>query len=250
MTINFSRSMRLLFAYGVLTIVTCAANAQASSSAAPLTEAGEAGPPVGSATTQTRPLLEPKAIEILKATCARLAAAHSMSFTAIVTYENPSRFGFPLAYGTKSEVLLQRPDKLRVISPGDGPASEFYYDGKTMMALAPVENLVAIAAAPPTVDDMLETAYHSASVYFPFDDVIVADPYKDIAQDLRVAFYIGQSNLVGERRPMSWLMTVEGSSSKRGSVRKINCRECSARFMSMIHCNSATSCCSATGSLT
>jgi hypothetical protein len=197
MTINFSRSMRLLFAYGVLTIATCAANAQASSSAAPLTEAGEAGLPVGSATTQTRALLEPKAIEILKATCARLAAAHSMSFTAIVTYENPSRFGFPLAYGTKSEVLLQRPDKLRVISPGDGPASEFYYDGKTMMALAPVENLVAIAAAPPTVDDMLETAYHSASVYFPFDDVIVADPYKDIAQDLRVAFYIGQSNLVG-----------------------------------------------------
>ena len=56
--------------------------------------------------------IEPKAIEILKAACDRLAAARSMSFTAVVTYENPSRLGPPLAYTTKSEVTLQRPDKL------------------------------------------------------------------------------------------------------------------------------------------
>ena len=120
-----------------------------------------------------------------------------MSFTAIETYENPSRLGFPLAYATKSDVLLQRPDKLRVITLGDGPVSEFYYDGKTMTAFAPAENLVAIADAPPTVDDMLATAFHSAAIYFPFDDVMVTDPYKDIAEGLKVAFYVGQSHIVG-----------------------------------------------------
>lgn len=73
----------------------------------------------------TKPDWEPKAIDIIKASCARLAAAHSMSFTAEVTYESPSRKGFPLAYTTKSEVLLQRPDKLR-LTLGGGPASEFY----------------------------------------------------------------------------------------------------------------------------
>ncbi len=149
------------------------------------------------APTSSAPQLEPKAIEILKAACAKLAAAQSMSFTALVTYESPSRLGFPLAYGTKSDVLFQRPNQLQVHTPGDGPASDFYYDGKTMMAYSPVENLVAIADAPPTVDAMLETAYHSAAIYYPFDDLIVSDPYKDIAQDLRVAFYIGQSNVVG-----------------------------------------------------
>ena len=143
------------------------------------------------------PQLEPKALEILKAACAKLASAQSMSFTALVTYESPSRLGFPLAYGTKSDVLFQRPNKLRVLTPGDGPESDFYYDGKTMMAYAPAEDLVAIADAPPTVDAMLETAFRSAAVYFPFDDLLVSDPYKDIAQDLRVAFYIGQSKVVG-----------------------------------------------------
>src|SRR4249919_802933 len=78
--------------------------------------------------------LEPKAIEILKAASARLAAAKSMAFTAVVSYESPSRLGPPLIYSTKSEVVLQRPDKLRVLTLGDGPASEFYFDGKTMMA--------------------------------------------------------------------------------------------------------------------
>ena len=115
----------------------------------------------------------------------------------MVTYESPSRLGPPLVYTTRSEVTLQRPDKLRVITPGDGPASEFYYDGKTMMAFAPAENLVAVAEAPPTIDAALEAAYDSAAIYFPFTDVIVADPYEDIAEGLELAFYIGQSRVVG-----------------------------------------------------
>ena len=84
-----------------------------------------------------------------------------------------------------------------MITPGDGPASEFYYDGKVMMAYAPAENLVAIAAAPPTIDAALQAAYESAAIFFPFSDLIVADPYGDIADRLRVAFYVGQSKVVG-----------------------------------------------------
>ncbi|KAA0997468.1 DUF2092 domain-containing protein [Paraburkholderia panacisoli] len=142
--------------------------------------------------------IEPRAIEILKAASARLAAAQSMSFTAVVSYESPSRLGPPLIYSTKSEVTLQRPNKLRVITLGDGPPSEFYYDGKTMMAFAPKENLVAVADAPPTLDAALEAAYVEGAIYFPFTDVIVTDPYKDIADGLKLAFYIGQSIVVDD----------------------------------------------------
>jgi len=141
--------------------------------------------------------IESKATDILKASSSRLAAARSMKFTAVVSYENPSRPGPPLVYTTKSEVTLQRPDKLRVITPYDGPATEFYYDGKTMTAFSPAEDLVAVAEAPPTIDAALEAAYHSAAIYFPFSDVIVADPYKDIEDGLTLAFYIGQSQVVG-----------------------------------------------------
>jgi hypothetical protein len=142
-------------------------------------------------------VLETKAIDLLKASSARLAAARTLTFTAVISYEIPSRYGPPLVHTTRSEVALQRPDKLRVLTPGDGPTQEFYYDGKTMMAFSPAEDLVAVGEAPPTIDATLEAAYKSAAIYFPFTDVIVADPYKDIAEDLELAFYIGQSTEMG-----------------------------------------------------
>jgi hypothetical protein len=141
--------------------------------------------------------LEPKALEILKAASSRLAAARTMRFTAVVSDESPSRLGPPLVYTTESQVTLERPDKLKVITLGDGPASEFYYDGKTMTAFSPAENLVAVAEAPPTIDAALKSAYDAAAIYFPFTDLIVADPYKDIADGMIMAFYMGQSRVVG-----------------------------------------------------
>jgi hypothetical protein len=158
---------------------------------------GADAPPVPAAGPTAPEALEPRAIEVLKASSARLAAARTMSFTATAEYESPSRLGPPLVYTTLSEVTLQRPDKLRVITPADGSPSEFYYDGKSMMAFAPAENLVAVAAAPPTVDEALRVAYESAAIYFPFTDVLVADPYGDLAPSLKKAFYIGQSKVVG-----------------------------------------------------
>lgn len=143
------------------------------------------------------PPLEAKAIDLLKATSLRLAAANTLSFAAVEIFEHPSRHGDPLAYATRYEVKLERPDKLRVMIAGDGPKSEFYYNGKTMMAYAPAENLLAVADAPPTIDAALESAYHLAGIYFPFDDILVADPYKDMQPGLQAAYYVGQSHVVG-----------------------------------------------------
>jgi hypothetical protein len=121
-----------------------------------------------------------------------------MSFQAITTYEKPSRLGPPLAYNTVALVNVQRPNRLRVLTSGDGPATEFYYDGKQAYAYEPKQQLFAQAEAPPTIDATLEAAYQRAAIYFPFTDVIVANPYKDLERDMRLAFYIGQSTVVGD----------------------------------------------------
>jgi hypothetical protein len=141
--------------------------------------------------------MEAKAIELLKATSARLAAAHTLRFTAVVSYESPSVLGPPLLYTTSSDVVVERPDKLRVLTAGDGNPSALYDDGKTLVAFAPKENLVAVADAPPTIDAAVKLLYDASATYLPYSDLIVADPYKDIAEDLKLAFYIGQSNVVG-----------------------------------------------------
>lgn len=144
-----------------------------------------------------QPELEAKALDILKAASAKLAAARTMSFTAVATYESPAKTLQPLAYTVQYDVMLQRPDKLRIVSPGDGPPSEFYYDGKQIVAFEPKADLAAVVDAPTTIDEALKLAYEKAAISFPFDDIIAADPAKDLGPELKLAFYIGQSHIVG-----------------------------------------------------
>ena len=182
----------LVLLFGLPTAVM-AQTAAPSTATAP---AKKAVKPAATKAPEFKMVLEPRAIDLLKAMSARLAAAKTMSFTAVAGYEFPSKLGPPLVYTTRYDVALQRPDKLRVLMPGDGPASEFYYDGKAMVAYAPVENLAAVANAPSTIDAMLKTAYDTAAIYFPFTDLILSDPYSALA-DGKLAFYIGPSGVVG-----------------------------------------------------
>lgn len=168
--------------------------ASTDSRAQPAPEVAAAAPAHSAAIEK---MLEPQALDLLRAMSERLAAARTLGFTAVTTYEGLSRLGQPLAFDTVSDVVMQRPDKLRVITPGDGPASEFVYNGATMAAYAPAERLVAVADAPPTIDAMLRVAYTEAAIYFPFTDMIVADPYNDFLETLDVAYVLGQSRVVG-----------------------------------------------------
>jgi hypothetical protein len=173
-------------------VVGSGAWAQAASAPA------KAAKPAAKAKAAPAPLLiEARAMDLLKATSARLAATKSISFTAIVNDEYPSRLGPPLAYAARYDVAMQRPDKLKVVQSGAGPVSEFYYDGKAIMAYSPAENLVAVADAPPTIDGALKTAFDLAAIYYPFTDMLVADPYTALSADVIHAFYIGPSGAVG-----------------------------------------------------
>jgi hypothetical protein len=192
------RGLALLAGLILATTVGAQTAAPAAAAAAPATAAK---PAKAAAKKPAAPayklVIEAKAMDLLKATSARLAAAKSMSFTATVGYEYPSRLGPPIAYTMRYDVTMQRPDRLKILVPGDGPASEFYYDGKTMMAYAPAANLVAVAEAPPTVDAALMAAYNKASIFFPFTDLLLADPYVALTDGAILAFYIGPSGVVG-----------------------------------------------------
>jgi len=169
-------------------------SAQSTPTAKPATAAKASAP---SKKARVPLLIEQRAIDMIKATSAKLAAAGSMSFTAIVDIEYPSKLGPPLAFPVRYDVAMQRPDKLRVIQSGAGAPNEFYYDGKTMMAFLPEANLVAIADAPPTLEAALGLARTRAEIYYPFTDLFLPDPYKAFTDKVLHAFYIGPSGAVG-----------------------------------------------------
>jgi len=179
-----------------LALVVAASFALPTRAAEATVEARSAAPP-GHRWAPEAQVLEPKAVEILKATSARLAAASTLTFTAVIADEAPSRLGPPLLYASRADVALQRPDQMRIISSGAGLRSEIYVNGTELSAWSPAEGLVARAQVPPSIDGALETAHRIAHIYFPFADIVVADPYGDLARDLRLAFYIGRTRAVG-----------------------------------------------------
>lgn len=65
------------------------------------------------------------------------------------------------------------------------------------MAYVPSQDLVAVADAPPTIDEMLASAWDRAGMHFPFADVIVSDPCDVFDEGMKSAFYVGQSTVVG-----------------------------------------------------
>ena len=197
-----SRTRRLQAALQALAIgAVIAWTPGADAQTAPAAPAKPAQPARSTAKKPAAPrpplVVEPRAMDLLKATSGRLAAARSLSFTAVASFEYPSKYGPPIVYTTRYDVVMQRPNKLRILMPGDGPASEFYYDGKTMVAYAPVENLAAFADTPPTIEAALVAAFRTAAIYFPFSDLLAADPYAAMADGVKLAFYVGPSGVVG-----------------------------------------------------
>jgi hypothetical protein len=152
-----------------------------------------AAPPAKEAQTA----VSPAALNILKAMSDTLAKANGLSVTIRRAFDEPASTGQPLLYMVNSNVSLQRPDKLKVVVTGDGPPSEFYYDGKEFAVFLPASRLIAVETAPPHLEEMIEAVYNKAGIYFPFVDFIVADPYAAITEKLTSAFVVGQSSVVG-----------------------------------------------------
>jgi hypothetical protein len=194
---NLGRALALLAGLAVAATISAQTAPPAAAPAKAAPTAKTAKPAKKAPANEFKLVVEPRAMELLKVVSAKLAAAKSMSFTATVGYEYPSKLGPPIVYTTRYDVTMQRPDKLRILMPADGPASEFYYDGKTMIAFAPAENLAAVADAPPTIEAALVAAFKTASIYFPFSDLLVADPYAALTNGVKLAFYVGPSAVIG-----------------------------------------------------
>lgn len=142
-------------------------------------------------------VIQPEAVALLKATSAALTAARSLGFTAVVSYEYPTKLGPPIVTTVRYDVAFERPNHLRVTIPADGPPSEFTYDGKQIIAYSPDKNLAATAAAPPALAGALTEAFQKADIYFPFTDFLLDDPYKVISEGADMAFVVGPSEVVG-----------------------------------------------------
>ena len=162
-----------------LVVVVSAAPSPAAPAKKPTPAAQSAGGPL---TVVVQPRLDPKAIDILKAASARLAAANTMSFTAAADYESPSLLGPPLVYTTMSEVDAAAARQAARDHVGRRPANG-------VLLRRQDDDGVGAGGEPGrgrrrAADDRggAEGRLRSAAIYFPFADLWSPTPTRDIAE--------------------------------------------------------------------
>ncbi len=145
------------------------------------------------------PEKDARALALVKKMSERLQGAKAFTLKARVSLELPVGGGALATFVNDASVALQRPGKLAASRAGDLPEFRFAYDGKSMTVVDPGKGLWGTTAAPPTIDAMLVAAGEQGDLSFPFDELLVADPFAVITRNLTQASLVGQSTVGGTR---------------------------------------------------
>lgn len=139
-----------------------------------------------------------RALAALKAMSGTLANARTLSFKVRGIVPTPAPTGQYVSLFASSRVVMQRPDKLFVEARGDLFPSNTYYDGKTVTAVGVEGRFYAQReAAGGAIEALMKGVQPASDATAPFLDLLVADPYVLLTQDLASALWVGQSTVGG-----------------------------------------------------
>jgi hypothetical protein len=143
------------------------------------------------------PIREQRALDLLKRMSETLAAAKAFTYRSRGAIELRAKTGQFVTLFGNSEVALERPNKLHVQVTGELPNFQFYYDGTSVTAYSPKNNVYSVSSAPPTIDEMLEFVQNKANIHFPSSDLMLADPYVVLTKDVSSGFIVGPATVDG-----------------------------------------------------
>jgi hypothetical protein len=142
-------------------------------------------------------VIEPSALTVIKAMSERLSQAKTIKFSARVQSQGVSIDNVTVFYMSETDFSIQRPNKLAARRTGEGNPTELIYDGKRLVGVTPEEPVIALADAPDNIDDMAVFAFEKAGIYFPSGVIILSNSYDVLTADLKAAFIVGTTDLVG-----------------------------------------------------
>jgi hypothetical protein len=158
---------------------------------------GTPGGKAGSSAPVVAPIRQQKALDLLKRMSDTLMTAKAFTYRSRGAIELRAKTGQFVTLFGESEVALERPNKLYVEVTGEVPNFQLFYDGHDVTAYAPKVNVYSTSSAPNTIDEMLAFVQKKANIHFPSADLMTADPYAQLAQDLGSGFVVGPAVVDG-----------------------------------------------------
>lgn len=149
------------------------------------------------AADSSRPGIEPRVDKLLHDMGDYLKGAGEFSFRTEVNYDRVLEGGQKILYGRRSEIAMRRPDRLHVLVNGDLLHERLWYDGKSFILMDLWDYSYVKVDVPPKLDDALDFMAREYGIASPISDVLYADPYGILVENVVTGSYIGQSVVRG-----------------------------------------------------
>jgi hypothetical protein len=135
--------------------------------------------------------VDPKADALLRAMSKELAGMKTFRCDTHYSTQVVTKEGQKLSVIGESNVAVARPNKMRSDRTGPRADLSMYYDGKTVTVFEKNEKRYASVPAPPTLDKMIDFARDKYDLDAPAADLLYADPYAALMDDVVSGMYVG-----------------------------------------------------------
>jgi hypothetical protein len=156
-----------------------------------------AAPAAAPAPSAAAALVNPDAIDALKAMSAYLHTLKSFSVHAEASTDEVLESGQKIQFVNTVSLRARLPDHLRVDILSDRKQREIYYNGKTVTQYAPRLKYYASVAAPGTVRETLQAAAQKYDLDLPLADLFFWASDQTGIDAIQSALYVGPSRVAG-----------------------------------------------------
>lgn len=147
--------------------------------------------------TTSTPAVDPEAVKLLRGMTDYLGSLKQFSVHVRNLREDMSDSGHRVDFEISSNLLVSRPNKLRVARAGHLVDQVFYYDGKTLTLYNPSDKVYATEPAAATIEEMLDFTRDQLGLGMPVSDLVYRNASSLLTQDLTLAVVVGKEVING-----------------------------------------------------
>jgi hypothetical protein len=146
---------------------------------------------------QPTPGIDPDAMAALDKMGTYLRSLKAFQIRAAITTENVLDDGQKVEIDSVADLLVDKPDKLRMEAAGDQQHRTFFYDGKTFTLFAQRLNFYATVPAPPTIIELIDKLDEKFDIELPLVDMFTWGTPRAAAREIKSAMDLGPASIGG-----------------------------------------------------
>lgn len=143
--------------------------------------------------------IDPEALQILKGMTDYLGGLQAFSMHTENTYEDVLATGQKIQFGFSTNIVVQRPNRMRAERVAGTAHQLFIYDGTKLFMHEAEGDYYAAVAVPDTLDDFLHFARDRLDLVPPAGDMVFANAFELLTAGVTSGFVVGEAEIGGVR---------------------------------------------------